>query len=114
MIKVSFPILRKPGLTLAEFSQYWKETHGPLFKSQPEVQKYVRRYIQLHSTGESLGQFPAAPYDGVVELWFDKMEDIAAVFGSENYKNIIAPNEAEFIDRGNILTMYGTEYIFIP
>ncbi len=113
MIKVSFPIFRKPGLTLAEFSKYWKEIHGPLFKSQPEVKKYVRRYIQVHSTGESIGTFPIAPYDGVVELWFDKMEDIPAVFGSENYQKIIAPNEAEFIDREKIICMFATENIFI-
>jgi hypothetical protein len=58
--------------------------------------------------------FPTAPYDGVVECWFDRMEDIPAVFGSENYQKIIAPNEAEFIDRGKIVCMYATEIIFIP
>src|ERR1700760_1860293 len=114
MIKLSIPIMRKPGLTLEAFSKHWKEIHGPLFSSQPEVKKYVRRYIQVHSIGKSLDNFPTAPYDGVAEIWFDDLAGITAVFGSENYQKFIAPDEAESIDRGNIKWIYATENIVIP
>src|SRR5579871_2078021 len=113
MIKLSILISRRPDLTLAEFSKHWKEIHGPLFSSQPEVKKYVRRYIQVHSTGESVGTFPTAPYDGVAEIWFENLADITTVFNSENYKKYIAPDEAAFIDRENILWIYATENIVI-
>jgi uncharacterized protein (TIGR02118 family) len=114
MIKLSILIPRRPDLTLAEFSQHWKEIHGPLFKSQPEVQRYVRRYVQVHSMGLPPGQSAAVLYDGIAEFWFDNIEDVTAVFNSENYREHIAPDEATFMDRENILWIYATENIVIP
>ena len=113
MIKLNILISRREGLSLEEFSKHWKEIHGPLFSSQPEVKQYVRRYIQAHSTGESLNQFPVAKFDGIAQIWVDQMEDIGKVFGSDNYFKIIAPDEATFIDRENILWIYSTENVVI-
>jgi uncharacterized protein (TIGR02118 family) len=114
MIKLCILVPRKKGLTLEEFSNHWKNIHGPLFASQPDVKKHVVRYIQAHSTGESLDQFPTAPYDGIAQIWFNSLEDITAVFGTENYLKNIAPDEAEFIDRENIQWIYTTEHVVIP
>ncbi|MBD1385932.1 EthD domain-containing protein [Mucilaginibacter rigui] len=111
MLKLSIMVPRRADLTLEEFRAHWKDIHGPLFSSQPEVIQYVRKYIQVHSTGQSLDQFPVAPFDGVAEIWFDKMEDINKVFGTENYLKTIAPDEAKFIDRDKILWIYGDENV---
>jgi uncharacterized protein (TIGR02118 family) len=113
MIKLNILISRKPGLTLEEFSKHWKEIHGPLFKSQPEVQKHVRHYSQVHSTGESMDQFPTAPYDGIARIWFSDFDGIKAVFGSENYDKYVAPDEAAFIDRDGIQWIYSVEHTII-
>ena len=113
MLKLSILVPRRSDLTLDEFRAHWKNIHGPLFSSQPEVKQYVRKYIQVHNTGESLDQFPLAPFDGVAEIWFDKMEDINHVFGTENYLKTIAPDEAKFIDRDRILWIYGEENVVI-
>ena len=113
MIKLYILVPRRADLTLEEFKAHWKDIHGPLFSSQPEVKQYVKRYIQVHSTGQSLNQFPVASFDGVAEIWFDKMEDIEKVFGTENYFNTIAPDEALFIDREKILWIYATENVVI-
>jgi len=114
MIKLNILVPRRPDLTLEEFRKHWKEIHGPLFKSQPEVKEYVKRYVQVHSTGEELKQFPTAPFDGIAEIWVDKMEDINKVFGSENYSRVIAPDEAQFIDRDKIQWIYSTENVIMP
>ncbi len=114
MIKLCILVPRRKDLTREEFSDFWKNVHGPLFASQPDVKKHVRRYIQAHSTGQSLAQFPTAPYDGIAEIWFDSLEDITAVFGTQNYLDNIAPNEAEFIDRENIQWIYATEHVVMP
>ncbi|WP_295718925.1 EthD domain-containing protein [Mucilaginibacter sp.] len=113
MIKLAILVPRRSDLTLEEFKTHWKDIHGPLFSSQPEVKRYVRKYIQVHSTGEHLDQFPVASFDGIAEIWFDQMEDINKVFGTENYLKTIAPDEAKFIDRENILWIYATENIVI-
>jgi uncharacterized protein (TIGR02118 family) len=92
MIKLSVLCPKKPSLTLEEFKDHWKNVHGPLFSSQPEVKQYVRKYIQVHSTGEHLrdDQFPpVSRFDGIAEIWFDSMEDIPKVFSSEDFKNNI-------------------------
>jgi uncharacterized protein (TIGR02118 family) len=113
MIKLSILVHRRPDLTLEQFSAHWKNIHGPLFSSQPEVKRFVKKYVQAHNTGERLDQFPVASFDGIAEIWFEKMEDINQVFGTENYLKTIAPDEALFIDRDNILWMYGQENIVI-
>lgn len=109
MIKLCILVTRKSDHSLEEFNKHWKDIHGPLFASQPEVKQYVRKYIQVQSTGSSLDQFPVASYDGIAEIWFDQMQDIEKVFGTENYFKTIAPDEAEFIDRDKILWIYATE-----
>lgn len=73
------------------------------------------KYIQVHSTGKELKEefLPVSDYDGIAEIWFERMEDIPKVFSSENFKNIIAKDEAKFIDRGNIKWIYATENMVI-
>jgi uncharacterized protein (TIGR02118 family) len=113
MIKLCILVPRRADITLEEFKAHWKNIHAPLFSSQPEVKRYVKRYVQVHSTGKSLDQFPIAPFDGIAEIWFDKMEDINEVFGTANYLETIAPDEAKFIDRDKILWIYAEENIVI-
>jgi uncharacterized protein (TIGR02118 family) len=116
MIKLCVLCPRKPDLTLEEFEHHWKNVHGPLFASQPEVQQYVKKYIQVHSTAEQLqpGSFPpVSDYDGIAEIWFEKLGDIPKVFDSENFKTTIAQDEEKFIDRENIKWIYATENVVI-
>ena len=90
MIKLTFCLHRKSGLSLAEFQAYWWEKHAPLVASHKEALR-IRKYVQLHSReldyNDGLrasrapgGQLDAAPaaYDGVAELWWDSLDDIMA------------------------------------
>ncbi|RYY22051.1 MAG: EthD family reductase [Sphingobacteriaceae bacterium] len=116
MIKLCVLCPKRPDLTLEEFKDHWKNVHGPLFSSQPEVKQYVKKYIQVHSTGEQIdnaGFPPVSYFDGITEIWFDSMEDIPKVFGSKNFEKNIAPDEAKFIDRDKIQWIYATENIVI-
>jgi len=116
MIKLSVLCPRRPDLTLEQFKDHWRNVHGPLFSSQPEVQQYVKKYIQVHSTGESSDGYdfpPVSSFDGIAEIWFERMEDIPKVFDSENFKNNIVPDEEKFIDRDNVKWIYATENIVI-
>jgi uncharacterized protein (TIGR02118 family) len=112
MIKLSVLCPRKKGMTLQDFKEHWKNVHGPLFSSQPEVKQYVKKYIQVHSTGEQIHNEnfpPVSFFDGIAEIWFDSMEDIPKVFSSENFEKNIAPDEEKFIDRENIQWIYAVE-----
>lgn len=116
MIKLCVLCPRKPDLTLEQFKDHWQQVHGPLFSSQPEVKQYVKKYVQVASVGEQVGgDFPPVSiYDGIAEIWFDRMEDIPKVFESDNFKTIIAQDEAKFIDRENIRWIYATEHPVMP
>lgn len=69
MIKSIVVAHRKAGMSRQEFSDYWKNIHGPL---AAKLIPGVRRYVQNHVV-----EIPGMEYDGdgVVEMWYD---DVAA------------------------------------
>jgi uncharacterized protein (TIGR02118 family) len=115
MIKLIVCVKRKPGLTREEFSQYWREQHGPLVKSVPEFMRHVRKYGQCHLTEETASGgalFGSVPdYDGVGELWFDSPETMQQAFNEPRYLEIIRPDELKFIDHANCLSFQTEELI---
>ncbi len=71
MIKVAAPALKNPERrTMAEFHNYWRETHGPLFCNT----KHVRRYVQHLTLDEAHGHEPEPTYDGVSIFWYDDLQ----------------------------------------
>lgn len=100
MVKLIAVVKMKPGMSAEEFSRYWREHHGPLaMKLLPGV----RRYVQNHSV--RLGRSGEPQIDGVVELWFDSLEDQrkCAEFWASEAGKPIRDDEARFIDTS---TMY--------
>lgn len=83
MIKITFCLTRLPHLTREEFQTYWRETHAPLVAERAELLK-IRRYVQSHSLPDeafaALATSRAGPaaYDGVAELWWDRIEDLGS------------------------------------
>jgi uncharacterized protein (TIGR02118 family) len=82
LVKLIFVLRRLPHLSLAEFQDYWLNTHGPLVRSHAKTLR-IKRYVQAHTLDEAnLQQALAASrnaepaYDGVAELWWDSIEDL--------------------------------------
>lgn len=98
MIKFIILLRKRADMTQEEFVQYHKNSHAELFKSLPEVQQYVRKYVQCHTLNVDLPGLPPPAYDGTTELWFDSVEDIAKVFTAPRYLELIRPDEAKFLD----------------
>ena len=68
MIKVLAPAQHHPtNRTLAEFHNYWGESHGPLYANT----KNLRRYVQHLTLPDAYGIDPAPTFDGVSMFWFD-------------------------------------------
>src|SRR5437763_16058666 len=89
MVKLVFTLRRREGMTREEFQRYWREQHAPLVKRHAETLQ-IRRYVQVHSLETDLDDAIAAPrgsqprlYDGVAELWWDSLEQLAAAFSSD-------------------------------
>ena len=70
MIKVAAPALKNPERrTMAEFHNYWAESHGPLFSNT----KHLRRYVQHLTLPEAHNGEPNPTYDGVSIFWYDDL-----------------------------------------
>ena len=86
MIKLTFALTRRPELTRETFQAYWYDHHAPLVASVKEVLR-IRRYVQLHSLPPEVAEMMRASrggpegYDGVAQLWWDSLEDMAATAG---------------------------------
>lgn len=109
MIKLVFLINRLPGMSVEDFRRHHRDSHAPLFTSIPEAAQYVRKYAISHPV--SAPNYPAPTYDGLTEIWFDSWEDHDAFFASENYKVLVNPDEATFIDFSNVGSMVTDEKI---
>ena len=70
MVKLLSLVYRKKGVSDEEFYRYWRDKHGPLVAG---LIPFARRYVQNHPEA-----FPGFTYDadGIVEMWFDSVEDV--------------------------------------
>jgi uncharacterized protein (TIGR02118 family) len=73
MIKVLSPANLHPGRReLAEFQNYWKTSHGPLFANT----RHLRRYVQHLTLPEAYGGTPNPTHDGMSMFWYDDLDAI--------------------------------------
>ncbi len=100
MVKVMVCLKRKPGMSEEEFHRYWKDVHGPLVNSVPEFMRYVRKYVQSHTISPTVPgvSTPPAQYDGVAELWFDSLDDVAKAYSEPRCVNLLTPDWDNFFD----------------
>jgi uncharacterized protein (TIGR02118 family) len=106
MVKLVFCCRRLPHLSRAEFQRYWRETHGPLVRGHAGVLR-IRRYVQSHTLehpmNAALAESRGAPdaFDGVAELWWDSLDDLAAATASAEGRAAaqeLYQDERRFID----------------
>jgi hypothetical protein len=120
VIKTSYVLRRKPGMSLEEFQKYWHEVHGPLVqKWAPKIG--MVRYVQVHGRPPStLRNDPIRgemlePFDGVAEFWIDPSKATGTDEERREAARALAEDEAHFIDfsrstmtRGEEMYMIGT------
>jgi uncharacterized protein (TIGR02118 family) len=118
MIKLTFCVRRLPHLSQEEFQRYWLRNHGPLVRSHAEVLR-IRRYVQVHRLDSPANDAMRAsrdtlePFDGVAELWWDSMEEMAAATTSEQGRAAgreLLEDERKFIDLQASVLWVGQEH----
>jgi uncharacterized protein (TIGR02118 family) len=76
--KVVWVVRFKEGLDRAEASAYWRNTHGPIFKSL-DIDRYVQNHAIAPVGGGGEGREPLR-FDGFSECWFkDEAQFLRAV-----------------------------------
>ncbi len=121
MIKMTFCLHRLPGMSRAEFLDYWLNTHGETVKQHAEVLN-IRRYIQQHILEDPINDVirksrnTPEPYDGVAEVWYDSMESMLESNKTEAGRaaqRLIREDEARFIDSARSPVLITQEYTMI-
>lgn len=113
MIKFTILLRRHPGTSHEDFVSYHKNKHEALFSSLSEVKQHVRRYVQSHSLQVNMPGLPPPEYDGITEIWFDDADSIEKVFGSEDYLELIRPDEEKFLDIHGCSFLISSEHTVI-
>ncbi len=119
MIRLTFVLRRKPGMSLAQFQQYWRENHGPLVAKHATTLN-ILRYVQVHTLEDPTNDALAGargtmekPYDGVAELWWTNRDALTANMGTtagQAAAQELVEDEAKFIDLPNSPLWFAYEY----
>jgi len=105
LVKGVFLIKRKPGMSLTDFRQYWKEVHGPIVLKLPGL----RRYVQCHAL-DSFYKDREPRFDGVAQIWFDNTQAMERMMASREFKEESWPDGAKFIDQSSIMSFVAEEH----
>jgi len=119
MIRLVFALRRKPGLSLAEFQDYWLRRHAPLVASFG-TDLNIHRYVQTH-TLETPGNAAAQAqrgsmepqYDGVAELWWETEALLETTLDTDAGRAAgaaLLEDERTFIDLPNSPLWFAYEY----
>jgi uncharacterized protein (TIGR02118 family) len=122
MIKLAFPLHRRPELTREEFQTYWRGTHADLVAKHAAVLG-IKRYVQLHTVttvvdeGLRASRGAPEPFDGIAEIWFESEDALAAsmqnpdaaVAGQE-----LIEDERRFVDLERSPIWLGEEIEVVP
>ncbi len=120
MIKLTFCLRRKPGLTWDEFSDYWRNVHAPLVRERAEVLG-IRRYVQVRTLQQRTlmaslqarnGGAPE-PFDGIAELWYDELGGQRTPESVEAGR-VLLEDERNFIDLPASPMWFGDEWEVYP
>lgn len=76
-------VKRKPGMDPKRFHDYWENTHGPLAKKIPQL----NRYVQCHARMSAYRDGKQPDIDGLALTWFDNTNEMRASATTQAYKD---------------------------
>lgn len=121
MVKLLFCLRRLPHLSREEFQRYWREVHAPLVAARAQALG-IRRYVQRHTVDEPIyagmgkPRGGIAPYDGVAELWWERVQlkEPEAIEAARRANRELLEDEGRFIDLPNSPVFFVDDYEVIP
>ena len=105
MVKLIAFFKRKAGMSVEDFQAYWRTSHAAIVVKLPGIRRYVQSHTRLagYRKGEPV-------YDGIAEVWFDDVDAIRALDGTEVLR-AVQEDEARFIDRSTMKTLVTDEHL---
>ena len=93
MAKVIGMVRKRADMTHTEFRDYWLNRHSRLEKASLATNP-VRRIVANFWQEDMIGN---VGFDGMVELYYDSIEDLRSVWGS-GHDDTMRADEANFCD----------------
>ena len=98
MIKMMYTGKKKPEQSMEEFRAYYLDHHAPLFlRTVPQARKYTINFPSILPGKEA----PALDYDFITEIWWEDVDSVRAFYKSDEYKDIILPDEQRLFAAGS-------------
>jgi hypothetical protein len=102
MFKVVALIKKKPGLTRAEFIDYYEANHAPLArKCFPQIVQYRRNFIDLNDAIIMPGM-PEPDFDSITEIWYrdrEAYDEMLSTHFMAGVQDVIETDERNFLDQ---------------
>lgn len=106
-IKMFCALPRRRDISAQAFHDHWRHPHGTLGSTISTV----RNYVQSHRIETVILDETQSHYDGIVEVWFDSVDDAIALPDHPAYKRHLVPDEPRFIDMDRIRYVFTNEEI---
>ena len=87
---------RRPGTSIDDFQQHWRERHGPMLRAIPGLRRCV--LSATRRSAYTAGRAPA--YDGITLMWFDSPDVLREAAASSAYADAVA-DRARFLAPGS-------------
>ncbi len=105
---------RNPKLGPDEYRRYWRDRHGALVRTQaPFVDRlrgYSQNYVRPGSFACLDGSAGELLFDGMMQMWFERAEDMTEAFQTSEYRLVLYPDEENFIWRGHSIAALFQEW----
>ena len=122
MVKISYLMRRKPGMTREQFLDYWSNKHPAAGGEGSFEALGVKRYIQTHTLDLQVRKWVVNPreglvpeFDGVAELWVER-EFLEKEWPSQKVQNLIAKfyaDELNFVDWSRSTILLSEELVYM-
>jgi uncharacterized protein (TIGR02118 family) len=101
---------RRPDLTHEQFSQHWRNNHGPLAVArQPGFWRYVQNHVVERLTDTT------PDWDGVGEIHYRTVDDaLHRSYDSEEAQQLIWEDVARFLNYAESPTLCTNEWVVVP
>jgi uncharacterized protein (TIGR02118 family) len=111
MIKTVSLLVRKDGLSHADFVKHWREIHGPLAYACPGVARYTQTEVKSSSFRTDGVAGLDVAVDGIAELWFGDQAELDA-FSASPATRALREDGTRFI--GRQISFMTEETVIIP
>lgn len=106
---------KRPDYTTWEYSKYWSTRHVDVILAQSDFRAYIRGYKQNHVVPESVRMISGGSvadgegFDGIIEFWFDSVEDAKSAFETAGYRDNVRADEPKFLAQGRSIASFAKE-----